>query len=227
MGDRDKARKLAVELCEVGNELGLPVRALITNMEQPLGRFIGNALEVRESIECLQGRGPSDLRELTLELAAEMLALAKLQPDVPSARERATRELDSGNAYVRFLEMVRAQGGDPNAIENPEKLPGSIHSSNIDAPKDGYITSMNCREIGNAAVVLGAGRAKTTDAVDHGVGLEICVALGSKVAKGDPLAVIHYNDEQRHVQCRTRLEKAITIADRPPESLPLIMECLG
>ena len=227
MSDRRKALELAGELCKVGAELGLRIHALITNMEQPLGRFIGNSLELVEAIECLKGGGPKDLRELTIELAAEMLVLTNIETNLESARARSIDGLDSGRAFERFVLMVKAQHGDISVIEAPRTLDIAGHKEAIKAIQSGYVSAMNCREIGNAAVLLGAGRAKTTDAIDYGVGLEMHVTLGEKVTQGDALATIWHRNDDRLSLCRDRLAKAITISENPPAPIPLILDRIG
>ncbi|MBX7244959.1 MAG: thymidine phosphorylase [Candidatus Sumerlaeaceae bacterium] len=221
----DKARELAAGLIGVGKSLGRPVVALITDMHQPLGRKIGNSLEVIESIDCLRGGGPDDLRALTLELCAEMIVLAKNdsgEAALADARKRATEALDSGAAWEKFFELIAAQGGDTSYVEHPEKLDVSKETVDFGSPEDGYISSMDCRVIGNAAMVLGAGRAKVTDKIDPGVGFEMLVRLGDKVEKGAPLVRIYHRAGHGLEDCKSRLATAFGFSRSAVQSPPLI-----
>jgi thymidine phosphorylase len=203
-----------------------PVRALITDMHQPLGRMIGNSLEVIETIDCLKGGGPEDVRELTLELAAEMLILGEKATSHDEARRKSEEALASGAAWNRFLEMVKLQGGDVACVEEPEKLNVTDERAEFKAAHAGHITHVDCRAVGNAAVVLGAGRAKTTDEVDHGVGFEVHKRIGDEVSAGEPIMTVYHRGGRGLDDCMARLQKAYGIGERPPATLPLILERL-
>ena len=223
----EQARALAAGLRGVAAALKRPVRTLLTDMSQPLGRMVGNAVEVRESIDCLRGGGPADVRELTIELCAEMIVLREGQPgddlSLAAARERAVLELDSGRAMEKFCAIVSAQGGDVSAVESPERLPTASHVDEFRCREDGFITAMDCREIGLAALELGAGRNKTTDSVDHSVGLEVLVRIGDRVQTGQPLIRIMH--ARRGVEaCRARLDNAFTVENHAREAIPLVLE---
>ncbi|MGB9693019.1 MAG: thymidine phosphorylase, partial [Candidatus Sumerlaeaceae bacterium] len=222
----EKSRALAQGLIGVGQALGRPVHALITDMNQPLGRKIGNALEVVESLACLRGDGPPDVRELTLRLTVEMLLLAGREVERESAYQRCVAMLDSGKALEKFTELVKAQGGDPRVVENPALLDLAPDETYFVAPRSGFVAAINCREIGNAAAVLGAGRARTTDTIDHGVGLEMLAKLGNPVTPGEPLIRVVHRKGRGLEECMKRLEAALTIADEPPTVPPLIYETL-
>ncbi|MGC8741681.1 MAG: thymidine phosphorylase [Candidatus Sumerlaeaceae bacterium] len=222
----EKSRALAQGLIGVGQALGRPVHALITDMNQPLGRKIGNALEVIESLACLRGDGPPDVRELTLRLTVEMLLLAGREVERESAYQRCVAMLDSGKALEKFTELVKAQGGDPRVVENPALLDLAPDETYFVAPRSGFVAAINCREIGNAAAVLGAGRARTTDTIDHGVGLEMLAKLGNPVTPGEPLIRVVHRKGRGLEECMKRLEAALTIADEPPTVPPLIYETL-
>jgi pyrimidine-nucleoside phosphorylase len=222
----EKSRALAQGLIGVGQALGRPVHALITDMNQPLGRKIGNALEVIESLACLRGDGPPDVRELTLRLTVEMLLLAGREVERESAYQRCVAMLDSGKALEKFTELVKAQGGDPRVVENPALFDLAPDETYFVAPRSGFVAAINCREIGNAAAVLGAGRARTTDTIDHGVGLEMLAKLGNPVTPGEPLIRVVHRKGRGLEECMKRLEAALTIADEPPTVPPLIYETL-
>jgi pyrimidine-nucleoside phosphorylase len=223
----EKSRALAEGLIGVGKVMDRPVRALITDMNQPLGRKIGNSLEVIESIACLRGGGPPDLRELTLRLTAEMLILAGVEKDSEKAYQTCAKVLDSGEALRKFEQLVEAQGGDPRVIDNPALLDVASNEAFYPAPCSGYLASTNCREIGNAAVVLGAGRNTTADKIDHGVGLEMLAKLGNPVKQGEPLVRIIHRTGRGLEECLVRLDRAFTISESPVTPPPLIHEALS
>ncbi|HEX6276919.1 MAG TPA: thymidine phosphorylase, partial [Polyangiaceae bacterium] len=181
MADRRKARELARALVRTARRAGLPTVALVTDMSEPIGLTIGNALEVREAIDVLRGAGPDDTRELTLALGAEMLRLGGREKTTASARMALERALDDGSAFERFLSMVRAQGGDVRAVEHPERLPRAKVRVAIRAKASGVFVSADPLELGLVAVALGAGRARAEDAVDPGAGVELCRPIGSEV----------------------------------------------
>ena len=223
----EEARELADGLKGVGKALGRPVRTLITDMSQPLGRTVGNALEVREAIDCLTGGGPPDLREITVELCAEMILLSRNEaPEsgaLDAARQSAAETLDNGAAMNRFLAMVAAQGGSVESVEEPNRLQIASQTDELNATGDGFITSMDCREIGMAALELGAGRRKTTDAVDHSVGLEMLARIGDRVQKGQPMVRV-FHSGNGVPECKRRLSQAIIIAPEQPQILPVVLE---
>jgi pyrimidine-nucleoside phosphorylase/thymidine phosphorylase len=223
MSDIDGARALARGLVTTGRALDLPVRCLITDMNQPLGRSIGNANEMRESIDCLKGGGPIDLRELTLELTAEMLLLGGLEADLRMARIRATEALDGGTALEIFGKMIAAQGGDCSVIDNPDLLPIARESLEIHAEAEGYLDIINCRDFGLAALVLGAGRRKSSDSVDPAVGLISHQKTGDKINKGDLLFTVDHNGVGVD-ECRQYLSGAIRIIPDVPATQPLVIE---
>lgn len=223
----EKARALAEGLIGVGRVMNRPVHVLITDMNQPLGRRIGNALEVIESIACLRGNGPKDLLELTLRLTAEMLIVAGLETDREAAYKRCAQALHSGKALEKFAQLIEAQGGDPRVIDNMSFFNISLDEDYFLASRSGFITRINCREIGNAAVVLGAGRNKTSDRIDHGVGLEMLAKLGHEVKAGEPIVRIIHRRGRGLEDCILRLTRAFTIEDAPAEPPPLIHATLA
>jgi pyrimidine-nucleoside phosphorylase len=190
MKDLRSARELARALVRAAHRAGLPTSALITDMSAPIGRTIGNALEVREAIDVLHGGGPDDTRELTLALGAEMLRIAKHASSTARARARLERALADGSAFERFVAMVRAHGGDARAVENPKLLPHAKVRIALRARKNGVLAAVDPLELGLVAVALGAGRARADDRVDPGAGIELCHAVGEPVRRGEPLAYL-------------------------------------
>jgi pyrimidine-nucleoside phosphorylase len=186
----EKARVLARALVRTAKRAGLPTIALITDMSEPIGLTIGNALEVREAIDVLRNRGPADTRELTLALGAEMLVLGGRAKTLPSARALLERALADGSAFERFVRMVRAQGGDVRVVERPERLPKARVRLPVRAKKSGVLVSADPLELALVAVALGAGRSRVEDRVDPGAGIELCQAVGERVEHGEPIAFL-------------------------------------
>ncbi len=227
MADPADARKLAETMVSIGQAAGKDVVALITDMNQPLGRMVGNALEVIESCDVLRGGGPADLRELTVALSAEMLVMAGTDATLAAARTRLEGLLDSGAAFERFEQIVEAQGGDPRSLTDYTLLPGAPERVDVVAERAGFVSEFACAEIGRAAVMLGAGRARKEDAVTPGVGLEVLVRTGDRVEAGQPLvAVLHDGRASVPAAC-TRIAAAITLADQAPSPTPLVLERIG
>ena len=234
MSTRERARELGAGLRGVGAALGRPVRVMITDMSQPLGRAVGNANETREAIECLRGGGPDDLRTLVLEQAAEMLLLSDPATDaldeaartarLDDARATVRAAMDDGSALARFRAMVEAQGGDPRVADDDSLLPLAPETDEFRADADGVLAAVDTRAVGNAALGLGAGRVRVTDDVDHGVGLEMLARIGDRVTRGQPLARIIHRGGRGLDDCRRRLGKAFTIADNDTPAPELIWE---
>jgi pyrimidine-nucleoside phosphorylase len=223
MKGEEDAVFLAELMVETGERMGKQVVALITDMDQPLGCMIGNALEVVEVVEVLRGEGPEDLRQLCFELAGWMLHLGGVSPTVAEGKERSAQLISSGKALDKFRQMVELQGGDPRVIDDPKKLPRAQHVVTLSSPRSGYLTSLKCEQIGTACVVLGGGRERKEDSVDPTVGIVLHKKVGDQVSDGEPLATIHYNTETRAQRARKLLEDSYQIADSPAhEERPLI-----
>jgi pyrimidine-nucleoside phosphorylase len=222
----DRARELARVLVETGKASGKRVRALLTPMEQPLGRAVGNAVEVVESIECLKGRGPKDLMEVTMALTAHMLILGGVSRDGSDARAKLDSVLKSGAALEKFREMVVAQGGDARVVDDYALLPQARIVEDVVAPANakGFIASVNALKIGHAAMALGAGRENAQSKVDHAVGISDLVKIGEAVTPGARLARIHADDSDRFVSARELLLSGIEFAASPPSPEPLVRE---
>ncbi len=227
MKTEDDAAFLAELMVETGERMGKEVVALITDMDQPLGSMIGNALEVVEVVEILRGQGPEDLRRLCLELAGWMLHLGGVSATVEDGKRQSEKLISSGKALAKFRQMVELQGGDPRAIDDPGKLPQAQHTMTISSPRGGYLASLKCEQIGTACVVLGGGRERKEDSVDPAVGIVLHKKVGDAVSIGEPLATIHYNSEARAQRVGELLEESYQIADSPVEKRPLIHRIIG
>jgi pyrimidine-nucleoside phosphorylase len=199
MRTRETANHLAERLVATTRSMGRAAAALVTDMSQPLGTAVGNALEVVESVEVLQGRGPEDVRELTLALAALMLLRCGAQADAASARARATKALDSGAAWERFQALVEAQGGDPRSLEHPDRLPRTPVIQSVPAERGGWVHSIDTRRIGELIVSIGGGRRAKEDRIDPAVGMRMRVRLGARVEAGAALADLHVANADRAI----------------------------
>jgi pyrimidine-nucleoside phosphorylase len=227
MKSEKDAAFLAELMVETGERMGKQVVALITDMDQPLGLKIGNALEVIECIEIMQGGGPADLRELCFELAGWMLHLGGMAKSVADGRAQSEKLIANGKALERFRQMIELQGGDPRVIDDVSKLPQAKHTMQVLSPKQGYVSSMQCEQIGTACVILGGGREKKEDSVDPSVGILLHKKVGDRVAAGELLATIHYNAEDRAARAKLRVEASIEIGDSAPAKRPLVHRIIG
>jgi pyrimidine-nucleoside phosphorylase len=220
----DAAVELAEEMVKIGTQLGRRVVALISDMNQPLGRAVGNALEVQEAIDTLRGEGPEDFRAHCLRVASEMLSLVD-QAETPEAgRAMAEEAIETGAAWGKFVDLIRAQGGDVSSIEHPDRLPRAGIVEPLPAPSDGYLQKVNAAEVGLAIVDLGGGRTKKGEPIDHAVGVVTHKKVGDPVEAGEPLLTIHANDEQKLAEARQRLETAYTVGPEPVDPLPLFYD---
>lgn len=218
---------LAEEMVSIGKLAGKDVSAVISDMDQPLGCAVGNALEVREAIDTLRNQGPADLRELVLVLGSHMVVKAGAADDLSLARTMLEESLSNGRAFEVFKEFVRAQGGDPNEAEHPELLPAARFQETVPAPGDGYVADIATEEIGKICLLLGGGRETKESRIDLSVGLVLCKKKGDAVRKGEPLAVIHANDEELLGQAAERLASAYTLTEMKLEAIPLIKEVIS
>jgi len=217
----EDAEALARSMVRIGQRVGRQVVALLSDMNQPLGWAVGNAVEVREAIETLHGGGPEDFREHCLVVAAEMLALGGKAADPEEGKRLAAEAIASGAAWEKFRAMVEAQGGDLSVVDDPGRLPRARLIEPVPAPASGYLQKVNAAEVGLAVVDLGGGREKKEDTIDHAVGVVTHHKVGDRVEKGEPLFTIHANDEHRLAMARERLLAAHTIGPEPMEPLPL------
>jgi pyrimidine-nucleoside phosphorylase len=221
MKTEDDARALARIMVDIGKMLGKKMVALISDMNQPLGHKVGNALEVMEAIETLHGDGPEDFSEHCLTVAAHMLRLGSKADSTGAGRALAQRIIEDGRAWEKFKQLVQAHGGDLSQIEHPDRLPHAKIVKDAPSPRSGYVAQVDALEVGLSAVVLGAGREKKGDAVDHAVGIDVRVKVGDRVEAGQPLLTIHANDERKRVEAERRLIDAIRFSDTPVDALPL------
>jgi pyrimidine-nucleoside phosphorylase len=224
MKRREDARLLARTMVGIGEAMGKRVVALLTAMDEPLGRTVGNALEVRESLDVLRGGGPADVVELTVRLGAEMLVLGGVARDLADGELRVRRAIADGSGLARFRAIVAAQGGDVRAIDDPSRLPAAPRRVEVPAPRDGFVAAIDSLELGHAAVALGAGRARKEDAVDPGVGFELLWKAGDPVRAGEPIARIHAPAAGPIDATIARVAAAYRFEDAPPSVGPLVLE---
>ena len=222
MDTYEKSVKLAETMVRIGNLSGKRFSALITDMDQPLGNYIGNALEVEEAIEVLSGRAQGDLKTVSLTLGAHILRNAGFAKSVEEGIAMLDEKIRSGEGLKKFSEMIAAQGGDPQVAYDTARLPRAKRLIDVTASKDGYVTSMVTRDIGYAARRLGAGREQKTDVLDLSVGLVMKVRLGDRVKKGDALCTMHVGPNSDHIGAYNLLMKAVKIGSQPPTPRPLI-----
>ena len=221
-----QARQLAETIQAVGKANGLQIRTLITNMEAPLGRMVGNSLEVIEAINTLQGNGPADLTELCLLQARMMVQLAGIESNEAKAERLVKRTLKSGEALDKFREIVKQQGGDPRIVEDPTRLPVAKQLTKVVANSDGYIIEQDAFTVGQAAMKLGAGRETAEQKIDPAVGVVICKKPGEKVKPGDTIYEIHHQGGGAATTATMMLAMSFRIGSQPPKLEPLVLETL-
>ncbi len=229
MRTRETSTELARAMVEVGKRYGKKVCALQTDMNQPLGQKIGNALEVRECIELMNGSARADdLLDVTLALSGEMLLMAGVAKNVADARQMLQKKLASGEALQKFAVMVAAQGGDAKVCDDVRRLPKAKQTRPIAAPKSGFVQAIECDQLGYAVIALGGGRKVSADKIDFAVGFEQPKKIGDAVTAGEPLMIMHYNDATRAAEAERMVQQAYKIEDKPVTTrLPLIVEKIG
>jgi pyrimidine-nucleoside phosphorylase len=228
MKREEDAVQLAEVMIETGKRMGKKVVALITDMDQPLGQAAGHANEVAECIQVLSGGGPADLRELSLQLSAWMFYLGERARSVEEGRKLAEDLIANGQAKEKFKQNIRLQGGDPQIVDDPKRLPQSGSRIDVASRASGYISGTNCEKFGIALAMLGGGREKKEDAIDHAVGLRFHKRIGDRVEKGEPLATIHYNGDTRLVEASALIAENYFVSEQAPkETRPLIRRILG
>ena len=221
------ARRLAQMMVGIGRRMDKRVQALITDMNQPLGYAVGNALEVMEASQTLQNAGPTDLTKLCIELAARMIFLAKVTPTLDDARRLAEEKLVDLSGYRKFKDVVQAQGGNPQALDRFELLPNATGMREITSPRAGYVSSINAEDIGHASNMIGAGRDRKEDTIDPAVGVILEVKVGEKVDAGSVLCRIYYTKDDRVEEAADRVEDAFRISGQKPDERELILEVVG
>ena len=227
MKKEEDAAYLAELMVETGRRMGKNVIALLTDMDQPLGRFVGNALEVEECIEVLCGGGPEDLRELCFELAGWMFVLGGRAATLEEGKKLAAEMISSGKAAEKFREIIRLQGGDARVVDEPSRLPHARHRAEVASAAEGYVAAIQCEQVGIASMLLGGGREKKEDSIDPAVGLVLHKKVGDRVARGEPLCTIHYNAEARLGEARRMIERSYQIGEEAPARRPLVQRTIG
>ncbi len=222
MKTEEDAAFLAELMVETGEKMGKRMVALITDMDQPLGMRVGNALEVEEVIEVLRGHGPEDLRQLCAELAAWMFHLGGRTATVGEGRKLAAELIKSGKALERFRQMVELQGGDPRVIDDPARLPRAKSSLDVVSRRSGYVGAIECEAVGTACVILGGGREKKEDSVDPAVGIVLHKKVSDSVSAGETLCTVYYNSDARAARAKKLLAESYQIADAPPAAKALV-----
>ena len=221
------ARRLAQMMVGIGRRVDKRVQALITDMNQPLGYAVGNALEVMEVSQTLQNAGPTDLTRLSLELAARMIHLGKVTATLDEARELATKKLLDGSGYRKLKDVIAAQGGNPAVLDRFELLPNATGAREITSPRAGYVSAIDAEYIGQASSMIGAGRDTKDDAIDPAVGVILEVKAGQKVDSGGVLCRLYYTREDHVDEAAQLVEDAFRISSTAPESRELILEVVG
>lgn len=227
MKEEQDARALAEEMVKIGVHAGRKTVAVISDMDQPLGYAVGNALEVKEAIDTLNGHGPEDFVELCLTLGSQMLLAGGMAETEEEARRKLQKVIDDGSALKKLAEFVEAQGGDSRAVYDTELLPKAELVQPIPAPVSGYVSRIVCDEVGICSLILGGGRETKESEIDLAVGLVLCKKVGDYVRAGEPLAMLHANDPERAVQASERFLAACTISEAQPEAGPFIKAILS
>jgi len=220
----DAGRELAEIMVSIAKLADRRAVALLSDMNQPLGQAVGNALEVKEAIETLQGDGPADFREHALVVASHLVLLGEAAGDLDDARQLAEATLDDGSALERFKALTAAQGGDVSYIESPNKFKLAPVIRPVNAEQSAYLAQINARVVGETSVELGAGRAKKSDEIDHAVGIIVHPNVGDKLEKGEPIFTIHANSEEKWAEAELNLKKALTWSEQAVDPLPLFYD---
>jgi pyrimidine-nucleoside phosphorylase len=223
MKTRDDARELAEAMLELGRRADREVVCVLTDMEQPLGQAVGNALEVREAVATIRGDGPRDFTELVLASSAHLLALSDLDLDEESGRQRAEQAVDDGSALAVYRRWIEAQGGDPDEAA----LPTAPVVEAIPAEEAGFVAEIGAVDVGLAALRLGAGRRTKDDTIDHAVGIRCLAKRGDRVEAGQPLAEVHARDAASAEQAGAAVRAAYALADEPPPARPIVLETIA
>ena len=226
MKEEADAMLLAGEMMTIGKNAGRKMMAVISDMDQPLGNAVGNALEVKEAIETLKGHGPADFTELCMTLGSCMLMVAEIAENEQQAREMLKEAVDSGKALDKLAELVEAQGGDKRMVYETDLLPKASSITPLLSEKDGYVEKIQCDEVGICSLILGGGRETKESAIDLSVGIVLTKKVGSHVKAGEPLAYIHSNEEAKRLACEERLWKAFHIGDKVKKEGAIIHQIL-
>ncbi len=221
--DLEQAKQLARSMTRVGRSMKRRCVALVTDMNQPLGDSVGTSLEVKEAIALLKGGGPEDMKELVLKLGMEIVRLAGVAGSTLSAKQTVLRHLTDGSALQKFKDLIKAQGGDTAFVDHPDKFPAARHIRKLPAPKRGYVHTINAAFIAQGVSILGIGK-DVHGKIDHAVGVSEIKKVGTQVKQGEPLMMIHYNDEAKLEQALNYFKEAYRLAPKRPTPPPLIVE---
>jgi pyrimidine-nucleoside phosphorylase len=212
-------------MVDTGERMGKKVVALVTDMDQPLGRFAGHSAEIIECTDVLKGKGPADLRELSCELAAWMFYLGERTQSVDQGRDLANELIENGKAKEKFGQGIALQGGDSRVIDEPELLPSARSRVDVVAASNGFVDSVECEQLGLALTILGGGRETKESTIDYGVALEFHRRIGDRIAQGAPLVTIHYNDDARLAQAKSMIAASYRIKPDEPQFKPMLIRC--
>ena len=227
MTDIERARELAETMVGIGKSHGVRTVAMLTDMNTPLGRQVGNANEIAESVEVLRGEGPEDLTEITMALGEQMLVVTGVASSSEDARRQLDAAVSSGAALDKFIEVVEAQGGDSSVIENTDLLPSTGKHWTIESRAEGFVSACDARAVGVAGMRLGAGRQRKEDTIDPAVGITVLAKPGDAVEVGTPLAVLEYRHQARLDESLRILENAWTVSENAPAPSPLIRDIIS
>lgn len=228
MKKEEDSVELAEVMVETGKRMGKKVVALITDMDQPLGRLAGHSYEVLESVEVLRGRGPKDLKDLSLELSAWMFFLGERTKSVEEGRRLAETMVATGQALEKFRQGIRLQGGDERIVDEPERLPQARLHAHVVSSAAGYVNVTNCEQLGTALAMLGGGREKKEDKIDHAIGLEFHKRIGDRVKEGEKLVTIHYNSDAKLAEAKTLIANSYVVNESAlRENRPLVRRVIG
>ncbi|MDD5544158.1 MAG: thymidine phosphorylase [Acidobacteriia bacterium] len=222
----EDSKRLARTMIDIGKGMGKSVVGLITDMNQPLGNWVGNSLEIFESLETLKGRGPKDLTEVSVELAAHMLVLGKISRTLDEARQKVHELIKSGAGLEAFRKVIQMQGGNPKVVEDYKLLPAASKQFRFHSISSGFVAGIHAEKIGIAAMLMGAGRERVDSVIDHSVGLQLHKKIGDAVNAGEALCTMYYNDEGRLASALELLNSAYLISAAPVKAPPLIYEVL-
>lgn len=226
MQTKEDAVKISKMMKDIGDLAGKETVCVLTNMDEPLGHAVGNALEIIETIECLKGNMPEDVKEIVLTIGSYIIKLAGEGDNLEENRKRMLENISNGKAYNKFKELIQNQGGDASYIENPEKFEKAKYIIPVYAEKTGYVAKLDARTIGIASVNLGAGRIKKEDGIDHAVGFYLEKKIGDQVQAGDIIAYVHANDETKGEQAVNEVKKAYAITEKPVNHVQYIMDII-
>lgn len=224
MKTTEDAEELADLMMDISKDMGREVVVVISGMHEPLGNMIGNSLEIKEVIETLKGNGPEDLNKLVVSLGSHMLVLSKVVTDISEGARLLKQLLSDGSGLEKFRELIRAQGGDPSVIENPDLLPKATYSKEYHSSASGFISSLDALKVGLACVKLGAGRETKSSQIDFGAGIELKYKIGDNVKKGDVIAIMYSSEENLFENAEQLLNDALSISDTKPHVSPLIIK---